>query len=208
MAGIGQDTSLDPLLIFGLGNPGDRYAETRHNAGFWFLDELVRQSGCSLRLSKKLHAETGKTTLHGRECILARPTTFVNQSGRAVQAVSAYYRVAPGNILIAYDELDLPPGSARFKFDGGHGGHNGLRDIYQSLGSADFYRLRLGIGHPGMKEAVTPWVLSRATRDQEGLIRDAIERALESLPEFLGGNVNEAMKRLHTATGDDSAADS
>jgi len=203
MADIGQDFRPDPLLIFGLGNPGDRYAETRHNAGFWFVDELARRSEAPLRLQKKLHAETGMASLHGRECILARPTTFMNHSGRAVQAVSAYYRVPPGNILVAYDELDLSPGTARLKFDGGHGGHNGLRDIFQALGSGDFYRLRLGIGHPGVKEAVTPWVLSRATAEQTALIRGAIDRAVDALADFLGGRVGEAMKRLHTeAVGD------
>lgn len=188
----------DPVLIVGLGNPGQKYAETRHNAGFWFLDQLVRQSGVSLRLQKKLHAETGKVSLHGRECILARPTTFMNHSGRAVQAVSAYYRISPADMLVAYDELDLPPGTARFKFGGGHGGHNGLRDIVRALGTHDFHRLRLGIGHPGVKEAVTPWVLSRATREQAEDIVGAIDRALEALPDFLAGRVGEAMKHLHT----------
>lgn len=188
----------DPVLIVGLGNPGENYAETRHNAGFWFLDELVRQSGASLRLQKKLHAETGKVSLHGRECILARPTTFMNHSGRAVQAVSAYYRIPPEDMLVAYDELDLPPGTARFKFGGGLGGHNGLRDIVRALGTHDFHRLRLGIGHPGVKEAVTPWVLSRATREQTEDICGAIDRALEALPDFLAGRVDEAMKHLHT----------
>jgi PTH1 family peptidyl-tRNA hydrolase len=204
----GQEPRLDPLLIVGLGNPGDKYAETRHNAGFWFLDELVRKSGVGLKLQKKLHAESAKASLSGRECILARPTTFMNHSGMAVQAVAAYYRVAPGDILVAYDELDLPPGTARFKFGGGHGGHNGLRDTLRCLGSPDFYRIRVGIGHPGIKEAVTPWVLSRASREQSILIHDAIDRALEALPDFLSGRVGEAMKRLHTETGEDPAADS
>jgi len=208
MADPGQENRLDPLLIIGLGNPGEKYAETRHNAGFWFLDELVRKSGASLKLQKKLHAETAKVSLSGRECILARPTTFMNHSGMAVQAVSAYYRVSPGDILIAYDELDLSPGTARFKFGGGHGGHNGLRDTLRCLGSPEFYRLRLGIGHPGIKEAVTPWVLSRATREQSHLIQNAIDRALEALPDFLSGQVGKAMKRLHTEAGEAPAADS
>jgi len=197
----GTGSSLDPLLIVGLGNPGDRYAETRHNAGFWFLDELLRRSGFTLRLQKKLQAETAKVSIHGRECILARPTTFMNHSGRPVQAVSAYYRISPVNTLVAYDELDLPPGTARLKLDGGHGGHNGLRDIIQCLGSAGIYRLRLGIGHPGVKEAVTPWVLSRASREQAGLIHEAIDRSLDALPDFLAGRAGEAMKRLHTESG-------
>ena len=138
MADNGQEPSLDTLLIFGLGNPGERYAETRHNAGFWFLDELARRSRVGLRIQKKTHAEIARVSLHGRECILARPTTSMNHSGRAVQAVSAYYRVTPAKMLIAYDELDLPPGTARLKFGGGHGGHNGLRAIFQSLGIGDF----------------------------------------------------------------------
>lgn len=191
------------FLIIGLGNPGPKYAETRHNAGFWFLDELLSRTQTRLRLQTKLHAETGKVNLDGRECILARPTTFMNHSGRAVQAVSAYYRIPPENILVAYDELDLPPGTARLKFDGGHGGHNGIRDSVLSLGTATFYRLRIGIGHPGVKDAVTPWVLSRASREQELQIRQSIGRALECLPEFLGGQVNAAMKQLHTEIADE-----
>ncbi len=193
-----QDPELAPLLIIGLGNPGNRYAETRHNAGFWFLDELVRVSSAGLRAQQKLHAETVKVNLHGRDCVLAKPTTFMNHSGRAVQAVSAYYRIAPSDILVAYDELDLPPGTARFKFGGGHGGHNGIRDSVQSLGTPEFHRLRIGIGHPGFKDVVTPWVLGRPSREQEVLIRNSIDRALDALPDFLTGRVNEAMKRLHT----------
>jgi PTH1 family peptidyl-tRNA hydrolase len=204
MVDLSQEPGLDPLLIIGLGNPGEKYAETRHNAGFWFLDQLVRQSGSSLKLQKKLHAETGKASLEGRECILARPTTFMNHSGMAVQAIAAYYRVEPENMLIAYDELDLAPGTARFKLGGGHGGHNGMRDVLQCASSADFYRLRIGIGHPGLKEAVTPWVLSRASREQTELIRGAIGRALEAMPLFVRGEVAEAMKCLHTRAGADS----
>lgn len=203
MADDGQEPcadqpGLEPLLIVGLGNPGPKYAETRHNAGFWFLDELIRLSGAGLRSQQKLHAETAKVSLHGRDCVLARPTTFMNHSGRAVQAVSAYYRIAPGDILVAYDELDLPPGTARFKFGGGHGGHNGIRDMAQCLNTPEFHRLRIGIGHPGFKEAVTPWVLSRPGKDQESLIREAIHRSLEAMPDFVSGRVNDAMKRLHT----------
>lgn len=186
------------MLIVGLGNPGPKYAETRHNAGFWFLDELAQRSGARLRLQTRLHAETAKSSIEGRECILARPTTFMNHSGRAVQAVAAYYKVSPENILVAYDELDLPPGTARLKFDGGHGGHNGIRDTIRCLGGAGFHRLRIGIGHPGVKDAVTPWVLSRPTRDQELEIRQSIGRALECLPEFLAGSTNEAVRQLHT----------
>jgi len=193
-----QEPRRDPLLIVGLGNPGPSYAETRHNAGFWFLDELVSGTDAQLKLQTRLHAETAKVSLHGRECWLARPTTFMNHSGRAVQAVSAYYKISPENILVAYDELDLPPGTTRLKFDGGHGGHNGIRDTIRCLGTAAFHRLRIGIGHPGVKDAVTPWVLSRPSREQELGIRQSIGRALDCLPEFLDGNVNEAVKQLHT----------
>jgi len=192
------DLKSDPLLIVGLGNPGPKYAETRHNAGFWFLDELANREGAALRLQSKLHAETVKTAIEGRDCILARPTTFMNHSGRAVQSVSAYYKVAPANILVVYDELDLPPGTARLKFDGGHGGHNGIRDTVRCLGTPAFHRLRIGIGHPGIRDAVTPWVLSRPPSEQELLIRQSIGRALESLPMFLSGEVAEATRRLHT----------
>jgi PTH1 family peptidyl-tRNA hydrolase len=200
VADSGQETGLGSLLIVGLGNPGPKYAETRHNAGFWFLDELAKQAGASLRLQSKLHAETAKVSIEGRDCILARPTTFMNHSGRAVQAVSAYYKLPSENILVVYDELDLPPGTARLKFDGGHGGHNGIRDSIRCLGSSAFHRLRIGIGHPGIKDAVTPWVLSRPTRDQELLIRQSIGKSLESLPLFLRGEVAEATKHLHTET--------
>jgi PTH1 family peptidyl-tRNA hydrolase len=199
-----RDPSRQPALIIGLGNPGQRYAETRHNAGFWFLDELIDRSASALRLQTRLHAEIAKVNIDGRDCILARPTTFMNHSGRAAQAVSAYFKIPAENILVAYDELDLPPGTARLKFDGGHGGHNGIRDIARSLGSSTFHRLRLGIGHPGVREAVTPWVLSRPSREQELLIRQSIGRALDALPIFLGGQVNEAMKRLHTESADDN----
>ena len=198
MAERSQETGLGSLLIVGLGNPGPKYTETRHNAGFWFLDELADRAGASLRLQSKLHAETAKVTIEGRDCILARPTTFMNHSGRAVQAVSAYYKLPTENILVVYDELDLPPGTARFKFDGGHGGHNGIRDTVQCLGTREFHRLRIGIGHPGTKDAVTPWVLSRPSREQELLIRQSIGQALDSFSLFANGEVAEAMKRLHT----------
>lgn len=194
----------DPLLIVGLGNPGDKYAETRHNAGFWFFDRLLAKAAASLRLQSKLSAETVKTNLFGRECIFARPTTFMNHSGRAVQAVAAYYKVAPSNLLVAYDELDLPPGTTRLKFGGGHGGHNGIRDIVRCIGGPDFHRLRIGIGHPGVKDAVTPWVLSRPGRDQASLIDGSIDRAIAVMPLFFDGNTAEAMKALHTDPGEET----
>ena len=193
-----REPGRDPFLIVGLGNPGPRYAETRHNAGFWFLDALATDLSADLRLQKKLHAKTAKVVIAGRDCILARPTTFMNESGRGVQAVASYFRVEARNMLVAYDELDLPPGTARFKLDGGHGGHNGLRDVMQHIGHGDFNRLRIGIGHPGIREAVTPWVLSRASAEQTRLIRSAIDRALDVVSLIVEGRTADAMKQLHT----------
>lgn len=188
-----------PFLIVGLGNPGDRYAETRHNAGFWFLDRVADQAGARLRLQSKLQAELARITLHGRDCLLVRPATFMNHSGQAVRAVMDYYRAGADSLLVAYDELDLPPGVARLKQGGGHGGHNGLRDIFRHCAGHDFLRLRIGIGHPGAKDAVTGYVLSRASAEQQGLVREAIGQALEVLPAVLGGDLPGAMKQLHTA---------
>ena len=189
-----------PFLIAGLGNPGARYAETRHNAGFWFLDRLAAQTGAALRAQSKLQAETARVTVHGADCLLVRPTTFMNHSGQAIRAVLDYFRVDAGRMLVAYDELDLPPGVARLKLGGGHGGHNGLRDIFRHVADHDFLRLRIGIGHPGHRDAVTGWVLSRPTAEQERSMRDAVARSLEVLPQVLAGDLPAAMKRLHTET--------
>ncbi|MBT8060597.1 MAG: aminoacyl-tRNA hydrolase [Gammaproteobacteria bacterium] len=188
----------ETFLIAGLGNPGARYAETRHNAGFWFLDRLAELSGAGLRSQSKLHAETARVTFNGVDCILARPTTFMNHSGQAVRAVLDYYRLEAARLLVAYDELDLPPGVARFKQGGGHGGHNGMRDIFRHVADHDFLRLRIGIGHPGIRDAVTPWVLSRASAEQERQIRQSIGEALDALPLVLAGDLPGAMTRLHT----------
>ena len=157
-----------PFLIVGLGNPGSNYNQTRHNAGFWFLNALYKDAG--FRVQAKLSAEICRTRLFERDCILAKPTVFMNLSGQAVRAVMDYYRIATDNLLVAYDELDLPPGTVRLKHGGGHGGHNGMRDIFRHLDNTDFMRLRIGIGHPGFKDAVTSYVLSRAPAEQEKLI--------------------------------------
>ena len=187
-----------PFLVVGLGNPGTRYAETRHNAGFWFLDRLASHAGATLRTQSKLHAELARVNYAGRDCILARPTTFMNESGQAVRAVLDYFRLGADQLLVAYDELDLPPGSVRLKLGGGHGGHNGLRDIFRHTVDHDFLRLRIGIGHPGDKDRVTPWVLGRATASDEQQIRDAIEDAMDVMPLVLKGELPAAMKQLHT----------
>ena len=188
----------DAFMIVGLGNPGPQYSETRHNAGFWFLEALAGDRFGGMSAQSRLNADVARGRLHGRDCIFVRPRTFMNRSGLPVRAALDYYRVAPQNLMVAYDELDLPPGTARLKEGGGHGGHNGLRDLFQHLPEHGFLRLRIGIGHPGHKDAVTGYVLSRPDAAQERAMRDSIERALEVMPKVLGGDLPGAMKDLHT----------
>jgi PTH1 family peptidyl-tRNA hydrolase len=185
-------------LIVGLGNPGADYDRTRHNAGFWFVDALAQQANARWGLDTKLHGEIAKAEVAGHTLWLLKPSTFMNASGRSVAAALRYWKIDPAECLVAHDELDLAPGAARLKFDGGHGGQNGLRDIHAQLGHGKYHRLRLGIGHPGDKHKVTPWVLGRPGRDDEAAIRAAIDDALRVLPLALAGDFNEAMKRLHT----------
>lgn len=190
----------DLFLIVGLGNPGPKYTETRHNAGFWFLGELLRRLNGTVRLQSKLQAELVRLEVHGRSCVLAMPLTFMNHSGQAVRAIMDYYQIASANLLVAYDELDLPPGTARLKQGGGHGGHNGIRDLFRHLPEQDFLRLRLGIGHPGIRDHVTDYVLSRPTAPDELLIRQSIAASLDVLPAVLEGQLALAMNKLHTIT--------
>lgn len=185
-------------LVVGLGNPGPEYARTRHNAGFWFLDALACDLGVTLGFDRKLQGEVGRTR-DGETLWLLKPATFMNRSGQALQAALAYYKIAPEETLVAHDDLDLPAGAARLKFDGGHGGQNGLRDIIAQLGHGRFHRLRLGIGHPGHKDQVTPWVLGRPGRVDEVAIEGAVDEALRVMPLVRAGDWAEAMKRLHTA---------
>jgi PTH1 family peptidyl-tRNA hydrolase len=191
-----------PFLILGLGNPGPGYAETRHNAGFWFLDRLAETAGATFKTQSRLQSETARISLHGKDCILAKPTTFMNHSGQAFRAVMDYYKVSADKLLVAYDELALPPGVARLKLGGGHGGHNGLRDIFRHTADHDFLRLRIGIGHPGSREGVTPYVLGRATSAQERLMRDSISDAVGIISRILNGDVAGAMTQLHTVRED------
>jgi PTH1 family peptidyl-tRNA hydrolase len=184
-------------LIAGLGNPGPKYDRTRHNAGFWFLDALLRRHGGELRSEKKLHGQALKSRIDGIDAVLLAPGTFMNESGQSIRAATDFYRIPADRVLVAHDELDLPPGTARLKQGGGHGGHNGLRSTFSHLGTQDFWRLRIGIGHPGLADQVTPWVLGRAPADDEQAIIDAIDRSVEVLPDFLAGRAGEAMKRLH-----------
>lgn len=187
------------FLIVGLGNPGPKYAETRHNAGFWFLDRLLGKAGLSLRPQSRLNAEMASGELFAHDVILARPTTFMNHSGQSVRALADYFKLPAGRILIAYDELDLPPGTIRLKSGGGHGGHNGVRDTARHLGVPDFLRLRIGIGHPGHKDGVTGYVLGRCPVAQRVEIDHSIERAVDVMPLVLENRLQEAMTALHTA---------
>jgi PTH1 family peptidyl-tRNA hydrolase len=185
-------------LIVGLGNPGPEHARTRHNAGFWFIDALAESQRARFGLESKLFGETARVELGDQSVWLLRPATYMNLSGKSVTAALRYWKIDPSECLIAHDELDLPPGTARLKFDGGHGGQNGLRDTIGLLGHGRFHRLRIGIGHPGHKDKVTPWVLGKPGKDDEAAIRRAIEDALWVLPLAIAGDFNEAMKRLHT----------
>jgi len=186
-------------LLVGLGNPGAEHLRTRHNAGFWLVDALARREGVRFGMETKLHGETAKVVLDGQPLLLLKPNTFMNKSGIAVATALRYWKIAPEEMLVANDDLDLPPGAARLKFDGGHGGQNGLRDIFAHLGHGEFHRLRLGIGHPGHKDRVTPWVLGRPGKADEDAILGAVSAALDVLPLAVAGDFNEAMKRLHTA---------
>ena len=186
-------------LIVGLGNPGREYADTRHNAGAWFVEELARQQQCSLSAESRFHGLTGRIRLDGQDIRLLIPTTFMNRSGQAIAAMANFFKIPPEAILVAHDELDIPPGTARFKQGGGHGGHNGLRDTIKSLGNnKNFYRLRIGIGHPGSAEQVVGYVLHKASSDDRQKIDACIDEALRTLPSAVSGHWQQAMTRLHS----------
>ena len=185
-------------IIVGLGNPGTEYLATRHNVGFWFVDALAQAGGSEFRADSKLHGMLAAGESAGVPVRLFKPSTFMNHSGRALAAVLAYFRIDPAECLIVHDDLDLAAGDIRLKFDGGHGGQNGLRDIIKALGDGGFHRLRIGIGHPGNREQVTPWVLGRPSAADQDAILDAMARAREVLPLAVAGQFSEAMKQLHT----------
>ena len=185
-------------LIVGLGNPGSEYEKTRHNAGFWFLDELARQQNISFKAEKKFHGEVARYKHAGEDVWLLKPTTFMNLSGQAVQALAHFYKINLDEILVVHDELDLSVDTARLKKGGGHGGHNGLRDIASKMGGNNYLRLRIGIGHPGDKSKVTNHVLKKASTDDQISIERNIERALNVLPLVIEGEVQKAMNELHT----------
>ncbi len=186
-------------LIVGLGNPGSEYEGTRHNAGAFFVHELARQAGQSLSTESKFFGQTSRVTFANSDLRLLIPTTFMNRSGKAVAALANFYRIDPDEMLIAHDELDIPPGQARFKQGGGHGGHNGLRDIVPALGgSKDFHRLRIGIGHPGHASKVSGYVLAKPSKQDREAIDAVIDEALRALPLLLSGDAVKAMTQLHS----------
>ena len=185
-------------LIAGLGNPGSRYAGTRHNAGFRLVDRLAERYGAAFKSSARFFGETAELRVAGRVVRLLKPHTFMNHSGRAVAVVSRYFRCPAEGILVAHDEIDLPPGTLRLKRSGGTGGHRGLEDIVPCLGSRAFSRIRIGVGHPGSASEVIAYVLQRATAGEQALIDEAIAQALEHFESMLDGNLEPAMNVLHT----------
>ena len=186
-------------LIVGLGNPGPDYQKTRHNAGEWFINQLAHYSNTSLKTESKFFGKTARINIAGYDIRLLVPTTFMNLSGKAISALAKFYQIETDEILVVHDELDLPPGVAKFKLGGGHGGHNGLRDTISKLGNnKNFYRLRLGIGHPGHKDQVTGFVLGKAPQSEQKLIDEAIDEALRCIELLFKDNLAKATHRLHS----------
>jgi len=186
-------------LIAGLGNPGREYEATRHNAGFWWVDEFAHRHKLDFRNEAKFHGEAVRGNIHANELWLLKPQTFMNRSGQAVGALAQFYKISPEQILVVHDELDLPPGTVKLKRGGGHGGHNGLKDIHAHLGSNDYWRLRIGIGHPGERGEVSNYVLNAARKEEQTLIDEAMRRALDVSPLIVEGKLEAAMLKLHSA---------
>lgn len=185
-------------LIVGLGNPGEKYTKTRHNAGFLFLDALCDQLGVSLKADKHCHGRSAKATIANQDVRLLAPDTFMNLSGQSVVAATQYYKIDLQSVLVVHDELDLDPGIARIKLTGGHGGNNGLRDIIQKSGTKEFARLRIGIGHPGVGRDVSGYVLKQANKDQQAKMDTAIAESMRVIDLMVKGDTPRAMNELHT----------
>ena len=185
-------------LIVGLGNPGREYETTRHNIGFLWVDELARLQKLNFKSEAKFHGLTARGQLHGHEVLLLKPQTFMNVSGRSVVALALFYKITPAEMLVVHDELDLPPGVARLKMGGGHGGHNGLKDIIAHLASKDFWRLRIGIGHPGDRTEVADYVLNDPRREERELIDGAMQKAQDIAHLVIEGKTEAAMLKLHS----------
>ena len=186
-------------LFVGLGNPGPDYEATRHNAGFWWIDALARELKVNLVPERSYYGLAGRTSVNGQSVWLLQPQTFMNLSGQSVSALARFFKIAPDEILVAHDELDLPAGEAKLKFGGGHAGHNGLRDIHAQLGTADYWRLRLGVGHPGARQEVVGWVLQKPPLDEQIAIEQAIDRAAAAFELLAAGDMNAATQRIHTS---------
>ena len=185
-------------LIVGLGNPGSEYAETRHNAGFWFCERLARELGTSFARESRYHGFVAKARVGGQDVWLLMPQTFMNRSGQSVQALAHFYRIDAAEMLVVHDELDIPPGQMRLKFGGGLGGHNGLKDITAHLGTQDYWRLRVGIGHPGDRNEVVNYVLKPPRREEREEIDAALDRALLAWPALSKGEFNSATQKINT----------
>lgn len=185
-------------LIVGLGNPGREYEDTRHNVGFWWVDALAQAQSLNFKNEAKFHGLLARGQVHGQEVFLLKPQTFMNLSGRAVAAVAQFYKILPAQILVVHDELDLAPGIAKLKTGGGHGGHNGLKDIIAQLGTRDFWRLRIGIGHPGDKAQVASFVLNNPRQEEREPIAIALENAARVAPLIIEGKLEAAMLKLHS----------
>lgn len=185
-------------IIAGLGNPGPQYEHTRHNVGYWWLDQLAQDAGLSFKTENRFHGQLAQYHQGTQKVHLIKPLTFMNRSGQAVGALAQFFKIPPENILVIHDELDLPAGTVRLKRNGGHGGHNGLRDIVSHLGSKDFLRVRLGIDHPGNSRQVSNYVLSKPSPDERIAMLNAIDNSLRVLPDVLDGHLDKAMHWLHS----------
>lgn len=192
-------------LIVGLGNPGAEYARTRHNAGFWLAEELARRHRGVFRAESRHQGELARVVICGEDVWLLKPTTFMNRSGGCVASVCGFYKISTEQVLVAHDEIDLPVGAVRLKQGGGHGGHNGLRDAIATVGDG-FWRLRLGVGHPGSREQVVDYVLRRAPADEDALLQQAISSASDIIPAVLADGAQKAMNRLHSKPAGDKPA--
>jgi PTH1 family peptidyl-tRNA hydrolase len=186
-------------LFVGLGNPGPEYEATRHNAGFWWIDALARDLKLALVPERAYHGLVARAQVGGKPIWLLEPRTFMNASGKSVAALARFFKIEAGEILVVHDELDIVPGQAKLKRGGSHAGHNGLRDIHAQLGTADYWRLRLGIGHPGVKSEVLGWVLKKPLKEQREAIDDAIARTLRAFPALMAGEMDEATMLIHTS---------
>ncbi|MGZ5031844.1 MAG: aminoacyl-tRNA hydrolase [Usitatibacter sp.] len=193
-------------LIVGLGNPGREYEKTRHNAGFWWVDAIAERKRAAWKRESKFSGYVARIEEGGRDFWLLKPSTFMNESGRSVSSFLRFYRIEPGSMLVVHDELDLPPGTVKLKKGGGTGGHNGLTDVADALDTKDFWRLRIGIGHPGHRDLVADYVLDKARKSEQAEIDPALERSLDLLPRLANGRLTDAMTWLHTKLAADADA--